>query len=50
MNLLFLVLLFFLSKVIHSHNFVSWIFIGVFFYLISVEKLDEISDDKGLSR
>lgn len=35
-NLLFLVLLFFLSRLIHSHNFVSWIFIGVFTYLLFV--------------
>jgi hypothetical protein len=34
------VLLFFLSKIIYSYNFVSWVFIGVFLYLLTVEKID----------
>lgn len=32
----FLLLLFFLSRVLHSHQFVSWVFVGVFTYLLAV--------------
>lgn len=35
-GLLFLGLLFFLSRMLHSHSFVTWVFIGVFTYYLII--------------
>ena len=50
LNMLFLVLLLLLCGLIHSHSFVSWIFVGVFTYLLAVEKVDEVASNNSLSR
>lgn len=50
LNLLFLALLFLLSGMIHSHSFVAWVFVGVFTYLLAVEKVDEMSAANPISR
>lgn len=49
-GLLFLALLFFLSQMLHSHSFVTWIFIAVFMYYLTIEKVDELSRNKILTR
>lgn len=39
-----------LTRLIHTHKFVAWIFVAVFAYLLAVEKVDEIADNNELSR
>ena len=35
-NFIFIILLLLLCSYIHTHNFVSWIYVGVFTYLLAV--------------
>ena len=49
-NLFFIGLIFMLTRVIHTHKFVAWIFVGVFTYLLAVEQVDEMSENNILSR
>ena len=49
-NLMFIALIFVLSRLLHSHGYVTWIFVGVFVYLLAVEKIDEITANNSHSR